>query len=969
MTYTYDEALAASTEYFDGDELAAKVFVDKYAMRNENKEIVEETPLDMHGRIAEHLSRIERNKFKQPLSFKTIFDSINHFDRIVPQGGPMFGIGSPQFITLSNCYVVESPQDSYGSIMRADEHLVQISKRRGGCIEENESVYLEHKGLTSIKDVDIGDHVLSYNIHDNKSEFREILDKYYTDVEEGDRICIQLVNGFTIKTSKKHPLLTFNTQNNKYEYVKAGQIESGDLCIIPEDVDNNITAKVKQRIAVETIKQDTNSQRYIDISVEGNNNYYAGTNGLINIHNCGLDLSHLRPNETSTRNAAGSSTGPVCFARRFSHSIREVGQCSRRGALMLTMSIHHPDIIEYAESKQDLTQITGANISIRITDEFMNAVMEDKDYEQRWPIEGEPKIVKNVSARKVWNTIIKCAWNTAEPGLLFWDNIISESPADCYADVGFETNATNPCSELPLCPNDSCRLLLLNLFGYILDPFTAKAKFDFDAFYADTLIAQRYMDDIIDLELECIDKIIAKIHDDPEDIITKQVELELWLKIKHKCKQGRRTGLGQTGLGDTLAALGITYGSRKSINFTEKVYRYIKFGSYRASVEMAKELGPFPVWDWDKEKDNPFLLRFKDESIKVNGEIIEGYDLYNDFAEFGRRNIANLTTAPAGSVSLETRTTSSAEPAYFLSSKRRKKVNSSDEGTRVDEVDANGDNWMIFDVVHPKLQTWMDVTGETDIAKSPWYGCCAEDLDPYDRIKMLASAQQHIDHSISFTINLPNDVSQKSVAKIYEEGWRSGLKGVTVYRAGCRDGIITDAKSTPKSFVPEERPRNLPCDVHHTMCDGENYFVLVGLKDGQPHEVFAGRNGFLPPKIKTGQIVRKRKDYYMAKFDDTDLELSPITASTSEQQDIITRLVSLPLRTGVDMHVIVRQLEKAGEKGGMNSFNRGVARILKKYIPDGTEEHGEACPECGASPMIRQDGCPSCQSCGFSKCV
>jgi ribonucleoside-diphosphate reductase alpha chain len=815
MTYTYDEVLAASTKYFDGDELAAKVFVDKYAMRNEDREIIEATPEDMHRRIACELTRIQRKKYKVPtLSLDDIFETLSGFNRIIPQGGPMFGIGNPQFITLSNCYVVESPKDSYGSIMRTDEHLVQISKRRGGT---------------------------------------------------------------------------------------------------------------------------------------------------------GLDLSHLRPNKAPTRNSSRTSTGPICFAKRFSNSIREVGQDGRRGALMLTLSVHHPDIVEYAEAKQDLTEITGANMSIRVTDEFMNAVMEDKEYEQRWPVQGDPQIVKLVSAREVWKRIIHCAWNTAEPGLLFWDNIIQESPSDCYP--GFQTTSTNPCSELPLCPNDSCRLLLLNLFGYVRDPFTSKARFDWDAYYEDVLIAQRYMDDIVDLELECIDRIIQKIKDDPEPDTEKRTELQLWLDIRQKCEQGRRTGLGQTGLGDTLAALSITYGSRKAINFTEKVYRYLKFGSYRASVEMAKELGPFPAWDWEKEKDNPFLLRFKNEQIKVNGEIIDGYDLYNDFAEFGRRNIANLTTAPAGSVSIEARTTSSAEPAYFLSSKRKKKVNPSDQGAEVHEVDANGDSWMVFDVLHPKLQMWMDITGETDVTKSPWHGCCAEDLDPYDRIKMQAAAQQHVDHAISSTINLPNSVTEEVVATIYEEGWRTGLKGVTVYRAGCRDGIITDSKSQPQVISPEKRPRSLPCDVHHTVCDGESYFVLVGLKDGKPHEVFAGRNGFLPPKIKTGQIIRKRKNYYMAKFDDTDLELSPITASTSEQQDIITRLVSLPLRTGVDMHVIVRQLEKAGEKGGMNSFNRGVARILKKYIPDGTQEHGEACPECGISPMVRQEGCLACPSCGWSKCM
>lgn len=1172
--YTYDQALAASTEYFNGDELAAKVFVDKYAMRNDNREIIEETPDDMHRRIAAEFARIERVKFDKPMSFDEIYETLKGFNRIVPQGGPMFGIGNPNYITLSNCYVVSSPEDSYGSICLADQRLVQISKRRGGV---------------------------------------------------------------------------------------------------------------------------------------------------------GMDLSHLRPNGSPTKNSSRSSTGPVCFAKRYSHSIREVGQDGRRGALMLTLSVHHPDVVEFAESKQKLEEITGANISIRITDEFMNAVMEDAEYEQRWPVEGEPQVSHKVSARKVWKTIIKCAWKTAEPGLLFWDNIVSESPADCYADDGFRTISTNPCcfaesstvhvvtsngikdikrvtandlvwiddtqqwaktdgyftsglskvydvefsngdsvcvtpnhkflkstwkrtgvdtelcelrdlnvgdrivcnhnditqynvnlgdrgtlteglitgwlagdgclsyqndndkypdtilyfwekdaeaaeffhgvftdlgyglslcehshnrvkrlrsqrwsdyftnryqtniwefrskdleidflnhasydfisgflrglfsadgtvtcnhqaknyniqlssvnrqllrqiqrilmvfgikssvgklrdcfrltitgheyirkfkhhigfllgykqdrlddickqvfakhsecssyvkivsisprekpekvgcisvpgykrfaantivsgnSELPLCENDSCRLLLLNLFGYVRDPFTGHAKFDWDAFYADAQLGQRYLDNLIDLEIECINRIIEKIKADPGDEQTKSVELLMWISIRDKCKDGRRTGLGQTGLGDALAALGIKYGSTKAVNFTEKAYRYLKFGSYRASVDMAKELGPFPVWDWEKEKDHPFILRFRDESIVVGGNIIEGYDLYHDIGEFGRRNIANLTTAPAGSVSIQTRTTSSAEPLYFFSWKRRKKVNPSDEGITVHETDANGDSWMLFDVFHPKVKQWMEVTGENDVKNSPWFGCCAEDLNPYDRIKMQAAAQKHVDHAISSTINLPSNVSQKTVGEIYEESWRRGLKGVTVYRAGSRDGVIINSESNDKPQVPEERPRVLPCDVHHTICDGEDYFVLVGIKDGKPHEVFAGRNGFLPPRIKHGEIIRKRKNYYQAKFEDEEVDLlSPITASTTEEQDIVTRLISLPLRTNVDMHVIVRQLEKAGEKGGMNSFTRGLARVLKKYIPDGTEEHKEACPECGISPMVRQEGCLSCKSCGWSKCI
>lgn len=807
ITYTYDEAYTASLLYFNGDEIAANIFVSKYALRNENNDLIEKTPTDMHWRIAKEFARIEKNKFKKPLTAEEIFGYLDGFKKIVPQGSPMSGIGnSYQYVSLSNCYVVSSPLDSYGDILRADQELVQISKRRGGV---------------------------------------------------------------------------------------------------------------------------------------------------------GLDLSNIRPANVLTKNAARTSTGIIPFAQRYSNSIREVGQQGRRGALMLTLSVHHPQILDFIQCKMDSTKVTGANISVRLTDEFLQAVADNKDYEQRWPIDAlEPRTKQLVSAKLVWDTIVKCAHANAEPGLMFWDNILKESPADCYEKFGFRTVCSNPCSELSMCADDSCRLLLLNLYTYVLNPFTNQARFDYEAFYAAAQVAQRLMDDMVDLELECIDRIIGKIDSDPEPENIKQVEKGFWTKAKSKCKKGRRTGTGITALGDTLAALGIGYGTAKSIDTTDQIYKTLKLGCLRSSVDMAKELGPFPIWDSKLEESNPFLLRIKDEDIK----------LYEDMQKYGRRNIALLTTAPTGSVSILTQTSGGIEPQFMISYERNKKVNPGDPDSRVDFVDKTGDSYQKFKVVVPKLTEWMKITGETDETKSPWHGFCAEDIDWIQRVKLQAVAQRHIDHSISATINLPENVSVETVAKIYETAWLSGCKGITVYRKGCRTGILVDAEQNKKDTVPGEfvkRPKTLPCDTHHITVKGQEYFVLVGLNNNKPYEVFAGKNGLVAKSTKKGSITKIKRGHYFAEFDDGS-SVENINDFIQDEEAAITRLLSLSLRHGADIHYAVTVLERV--PGDMQNFGRCIARALKKYIKDGDKVSGVACPSCGSDNLVRQEGCSVCKSCGMSSC-
>jgi ribonucleoside-diphosphate reductase alpha chain len=813
--YTYEQALEASTEYFGGDDLAARVFIDKYALRDGQQNLLEATPEHMHRRIAKEFARIEAGKFAKPYTEDQIFDALHKFARIVPQGSPMYGIGNPyQVISLSNCYVLQSPEDSYAGICRADEELVQISKRRGGC---------------------------------------------------------------------------------------------------------------------------------------------------------GIDLGTLRPEGSLTKNAARTSTGTIPFAERFSNSIREVGQNGRRGALMLTQSIHHPDVEKFIKCKRDLTKVTGANISVRLTDSFLNAVEQDQEYTQYWPDAGKAKVEDKVRARDIWNMLIEAAHATAEPGMLMWDNILRESIPDCYADQGFKTVCTNPCSEIPLSAYDSCRLMLVNAYSYVSKPFTKEAKFDFDSFRQDAYMCQRLMDDMVDLELECIDRILNKIANDPEDAELKTRETALWIKVRNAARNGRRTGSGQTAIGDTLAALGIGYGSKEGISMIDSIYREFKLSCYRSSVDMAKELGAFPIYSAERELENPFLLRISQEDPK----------LYADMQKYGRRNIALLTTAPCGSVSILTQTSSGIEPQFMIKPyTRRKKGNPGDKNFRSDFVDQNGDHWMEFTVYPPKVSEWMQITGESDLDKSPWAGSTAPELNWEARVELQATAQRHIDHAISSTVNLPADTTVDTVNQIYLKAWKSGCKGMTIYRDGCRTGVLV-AKEEKKKDVSYKRPEILPCEVHHHTVGGVPYFVLVSTRNGAPYEIFAGVNhnedgdSIIPKRFKGGTLTKMARGHYKGEFIDNKNEGEILTLNrlgnlVSSEEGAITRLISTALRHGVEIHYIVHQLEKV--TGDMFSFSKTVARTLKKFIPDGTEVKGETCSSCQSESLVRQEGCVTCKSCGSSKC-
>lgn len=818
MGLQYNEALQKSLEYFGGEELPARAFLDKYAVRDKDGSLLETTPDDMHWRIAKEIARVEKTKFRNPMTAEAVYEYLKGFARIIPQGSPMAGIGNTnQFSTLSNCYVLESPLDSYGGIHHTDQQLTQIAKRRGGT---------------------------------------------------------------------------------------------------------------------------------------------------------GLDISLLRPSEAPTTNSARTSSGIVTFMERYSNSIREVGQNGRRGALMITCSVHHPQIMDFISCKEDKTKITGANISVRLSNEFLLAVQEDALYEQRWPVDSEtPQISRKVKAKTVWDSIVHHAWNRAEPGLLFWDKIISESPADCYKIFGFGTESTNPCSELPLSFLDSCRLLVLNLFYYVKNVFTKDAYFDYEGFAADAAIAQRFMDDIIDLEIECIDKIISKIKADPEPAAIKQEELDLWIKIRSTCVNGRRTGTGITALGDTLAGLGIAYGSDDSIGFTEKVYKTLKLACYRSSVEMAKELGPFPIFDYELEKNCPFLLRIKDEDP----------DLYEDMRKYGRRNIAILTTAPTGTTSMMAmlriylhNTTSGIEPCFMLWYIRRKKINPSDKSARVDFTDANGDMWQEFTIYHPALRYWMEVTGETDITKSPWHNCCAYDIDWQQRVKLQAAAQRHVDHAISSTINLPAEATEEQVGTIYLTLWQEDCKGGTVYRKDCRDGVLVENEHSIKKVQAIKRPKTLNCNIHHLTVKGHSYCALVGYLNGnenEPYEVFIVDNtkARIPKSMESGSVTKKSRGAYMLADEAGGVRLENIRDYCGgDSEEAIARLTSTSLRHGVDISFIVHQLEKTG--GSLQTFAKALTRTLKKYIPDGTKVSGEKCLECKSENIIRQEGCVRCLECGWTKC-
>ena len=841
-TVNYEDAVAASKEYFAGDELAAQVWVSKYALKDSFGNIYETTPVDMHNRIARELARIESN-YPNPLSEQQIFELLDHFRYVIPQGGPMTGIGNNlQVASLSNCFVIghKNPADSYGGIFRMDEEQVQLMKRRGGV---------------------------------------------------------------------------------------------------------------------------------------------------------GHDLSHLRPTGSPVLNSALTSTGIVPFMERYSNSTREVAQDGRRGALMLSLSIKHPDAEHFIDAKTDLGKVTGANVSIKIDDEFMRCALNGTPYRQQFPINAEePLYKKDIDAKALWDKIIHNAWKSAEPGVLFWDTVIRESVPDCYADEGFVTVSTNPCGEIPLCPYDSCRLLAINLYSYVQNPFTPEAKFDFDLFKEHVNKAMRMMDDIIDLELEKVEAIIAKIAADPEDEDVRRVELELWKKIREKALKGRRTGLGITAEGDMLAALGLTYGTQEAIDFAVNVQRTLATSAYRASVIMASERGKFPMYDSDKEAGNPMIQRIKEADP----------ELYELMLKHGRRNVAMLTIAPTGTTSLMSQTTSGIEPVFRPVYKRRRKVNPNDKDVKVSYVDESGDSFEEYNVFHHKFLTWLEVNGyKTDnlnsisdeeldklVAASPYHKATANDIDWVAKVQMQGAIQKWVDHSISVTVNLPNSVNEALVADVYKTAWECGCKGVTVYRDGSRSGVLIEKKKKDKDEECKcqedhkqliRRPQSLEAEVVRFKNGSEDWIAFVGLSNGRPYEIFTGKIEedamYIPRKVKKGNIIKvkdkegnTRYDFqYEDRYGYTNT-IGGISRLFDEEFWNYARLISGVLRHGmpiIDVVALIESLHLDSET--INTWKNGVERALKKYISDGTKSK-QACPNCGEETLVYQNGCPVCMSCGYSKC-
>lgn len=840
--YTYDEALESSLKYFDGDELAARVWVNKYAMKDSFGNIYEQSPEDMHWRIANEIARIE-NKYAHPLNAQEIFNLLDHFKYIIPAGSPMTGIGNNnQIASLSNCFVIglDGNADSYGAVIKIDEEQVQLMKRRGGV---------------------------------------------------------------------------------------------------------------------------------------------------------GHDLSHLRPKGTPVKNSALTSTGLVPFMERYSNSTREVAQDGRRGALMLSVSIKHPDSEAFIDAKMTEGKVTGANVSVKISDEFMNAAIKGQKFTQQYPIDSNNPIVKkDVDANLLWKKIVHNAWKSAEPGILFWDTIIKESIPDCYADLGYKTVSTNPCGEIPLCPYDSCRLLAINLYSYVDNPFTAAAQFNFNKFKKHVHIAQRIMDDIIDLELEKIELIQKKIESDPESDEIKNCERHLWEKIYQKSKKGRRTGVGITAEGDMLAALGLTYGTPEATYFSTEVHKTLAVEAYRSSVQMAKERGMFEIYDAECEKNNPFINRIK--NVDQN--------LYDEMVKYGRRNIACLTIAPTGTTSIMTQTTSGIEPVFMPVYKRRRKVNPNDTNVHVDFVDETGDSFEEFIVYHPKFITWMKVNGfdttkkytqaEIDnlVQKSPYYKATANDVNWLEKIKMQGAVQKWVDHSISVTINLPSDVSEDLVNQLYVEAWKSGCKGCTVYRDGSRSGVLIATKKETKKEsenkcampqVTEIRPKSLECDVVRFQNNKEKWVAFVGLLDGYPYEIFTGvlddEDGIaLPKNVVKGHIIKnydedgtKHYDFQFENRRGYKTTIEGLSSRFNKEYWNYAKLISGVLRYRMPLTNVIRLVGSLQlENESINTWKNGVERALKKYVQDGTKATGQTCPNCGHETLVYQEGCLICTNCGHSRC-
>ena len=844
-TYSYEEAFQATLAYFDGDELAARVWVNKYAMKDSFGNIYEKSPADMHHRLAGEMARIER-KYPNPVSEEEIFSVLDHFRFIIPAGSPMTGIGNNhQVASLSNCFVIgiDGDADSYGAIMKEDEEQVQLMKRRGGV---------------------------------------------------------------------------------------------------------------------------------------------------------GHDLSRIRPKGSPVNNSALTSTGLVPFMERFSNSTREVAQDGRRGALMLSVSIKHPDAEAFIDAKMTEGKVTGANVSVRIDDDFMRCATEGRPYRQQYPIdapEDECLTSKEIDAQKLWKKIVHNAWKSAEPGVLFWDTITRESIPDCYADLGFKTVSTNPCGEIPLCPYDSCRLLAVNLYGYVDDPFTPQASFNFQRFRQHVRLAQRFMDDIIDLEEEKIDLILKKIDSDPQSEEVKHTERRLWEKIKLKTGQGRRTGLGITAEGDMLAALGLRYGTQEATDFAVKVQKTLALTAYAASVEMAKERGAFEIYDAQREAANPFVLRIKEADEA----------LYADMVKYGRRNIACLTIAPTGTTSLMTHTTSGIEPVFMPVYKRRRKVNPNDPEVRIDFVDESGDAFEEYIVYHHHFLTWMRANGidterrytqeEIDelVARSPYYLATANDVDWLMKVKMQGEIQKWVDHSISVTVNLPNAVDEALVDRLYVEAWKSGCKGCTIYRDGSRAGVMVSVKKKKEdkgaklqtlSPVVERRPEVLECDVVRFQNNKEKWVAFVGLLDGRPYEIFTGlqddEEGIVLPKTVTkGRIVKhvnaedgtKRYDFQFENKRGYKTTVEGLSEKFNKEYWNYAKLISGVLRYRMPLENVIKLVDSLQlESENINTWKVGVARALKKYITDGTEAKGLKCPNCGHEALVYQEGCLICKHCGSSRC-
>ena len=834
-TYTQEQAFESSLKYFKGDDLAARVWVNKYALKDSNGNIYEQNPNDMHHRIAKEIARIEQ-RYPNPMTEAQVFDLIKGFNYIVPQGSPMAGIGNPfQIASLSNCFVIgnEGGSDSYGGIMKIDQEQVQLMKRRGGV---------------------------------------------------------------------------------------------------------------------------------------------------------GHDLSHIRPKGSAVKNSALTSTGLVPFMERYSNSTREVAQDGRRGALMLSVSINHPDVEDFIDAKMEQGKITGANVSVRIDDEFMTAVENNTPYEQKFPIHSStPKVSKTIAPKTLWDKIVHNAWQSAEPGILFWDTIIKESVPDCYADVGYQTVSTNPCGEIPLCPYDSCRLLAINLFSYVEEPFTAKARFDFNTFKKHIARAQRIMDDIIDLELEKIDAILKKISSDPELEETKAVEIKLWQKIREKAVDGRRTGIGITAEGDMLASLGLRYGSEEANSFSLEVHKTMALEAYRASVATAKERGAFAIFDSDREKENPFILRLKEADEK----------LYYEMLEHGRRNIALLTIAPTGTTSLMTQTSSGIEPVFMPVYKRRRKVNPNDKEAQIDFVDEVGDSWEEYIVFHHRFKQWMEVNGyETDkkysakeldqiVSRSPYYKATSNDVDWLSKVHLQGSVQKWVDHSISVTINLPNDATEKLVGELYLEAWKSGCKGVTVYRDGSRSGVLIANDDTDETQIPfpTKRPQTLEAHVVRFQNNKEKWIAFIGLINDQPYEIFTGladdEDGILIPRwVENGLIIKNKDAEGNSRYDfqyqnkrGYKTTIEGLSHMFNPEYWNYAKLISGTLRHGMPIEKVVHLINSLLlDSESINTWKNGVARALKRFIADGTEAKGQSCHSCKSANIIYQEGCLICKDCGSSKC-